>query len=115
MDRGRPGRLPRSDIARTAGLDPAHCLQPRGRPPEAWPPLVEFVAALRGSLNQLLADSLTLPPAAGPAPAVELRLVASRKVKADRSQSVATTPPAPDPLPPGRKDRSSSPRSRRRS
>lgn len=61
------------------------------------PPLQEFVAALRGSLNQLVADSLTLPPATGPGlPAVEMRLVVSRRVGPDAYQRVAATHPQPD-------------------
>jgi serine/threonine protein kinase len=94
IERGLPDPDPRcADLPR-----PLERLLRKGLAADAGQrrPLREFVAALRGLLNQLLADSLTLPPAAGAAPAVELRLVVSRKVAADRFQPVATTHPQPD-------------------
>ncbi len=64
--------------------------------PRQRPALGEFVAALRGLLNQLLADSLALPAAAGTGPAAELRLVVSRREGPNAYQPVATTHPQPD-------------------
>jgi serine/threonine protein kinase len=82
-----------------AGLAPA---------PGRRPPLCDFAAALRGSLNGLLADSL-IP--AGPGPAARLRLLVSRQVGRDTFVPLAATrgepgvlrdmkrvPPAPDRL-----------------
>jgi serine/threonine protein kinase len=62
--------------------------------PERRPDLRAFVAALRGTLNQLLADTLTLLPAGGRhlAP-VDLRLSVSRRVGQGTYQPVAATPP----------------------
>jgi serine/threonine protein kinase len=67
--------------------------------PARRPSLADFVTTLRGSLNQSLADSLTLPPGATPQPApVDLRLVVSRQVGPDTYQPVAATHPQPDRL-----------------
>jgi hypothetical protein len=68
-----------------AGLDPD---------PARRPPLREFVAALRGALNQLLADSM-LQPAAQPARG-QIRLTVSRQVDRHTFHPVATTHPAPE-------------------
>jgi hypothetical protein len=73
---GLPGPLER--LIR-AGLAPA---------PERRPALADFAAALRGSLNLLLADSL-LP--GGAAPAAALRLLVSRQVGRDQFVPVAAT------------------------
>jgi tRNA A-37 threonylcarbamoyl transferase component Bud32 len=62
--------------------------------------LADFTVRLRGSLNQLLADSLLLPTAtasagpAAPAPAPTLRLTVSRQDAAGTFTPVATTRPA---------------------
>jgi tRNA A-37 threonylcarbamoyl transferase component Bud32 len=60
--------------------------------PQRRPALRQFVAALRAALNQLLADSLSLPvgPKSG-APPVYLRLAVGREITPDRYQPVATT------------------------
>jgi hypothetical protein len=64
--------------------------------PERRPPLREFVADLRGALNQLLADELLLPSAAGgEAGPVELRLRLSRLVGRGGWTPVAATHPEP--------------------
>jgi serine/threonine protein kinase len=61
---------------------------------ELRPKLPDFVAALRGSLNQLLADALATPggEAGGQAP-VNLRLVVSRRVHDDVYQPLAAAKP----------------------
>jgi serine/threonine protein kinase len=65
--------------------------------PERRPALSEFAAELRGTLNRLLADSLTLHPTAAPhAPPVDLRLIVSRQVGASRFEPVASTSPQPE-------------------
>jgi hypothetical protein len=61
--------------------------------PRHRPGLPQFVATLRGRLNQSLADSLSLPAAGGAGPA-HLRLAVSRQVGPDRYQPVAATRPA---------------------
>jgi serine/threonine protein kinase len=58
--------------------------------PSRRPTLPDFARALRGSLNQLLADSLVQAPAAA-APA-GLRLVVSRQVDANTCVPIASTP-----------------------
>ena len=67
--------------------------------PDRRPGLREFVASLRGSLNQLMADSLSVPKgealSQGP---VSLRLHVSRLVDGGRYEPVATTHPRPDRL-----------------
>jgi serine/threonine protein kinase len=67
--------------------------------PDRRPGLRAFVASLRGSLNQLLADTLSLPATApfSPAP-VELRLQVSRLADGGRYEPVAATHPHPGPL-----------------
>jgi serine/threonine protein kinase len=63
-------------------------------PPERRPGLREFVCGLRGLVNQLLADTLSLPASVGPAP-VSLRVLVSRRVGAgDYRAMAATHPPA---------------------
>jgi tRNA A-37 threonylcarbamoyl transferase component Bud32 len=63
-----------------------------GRRPDA----AAFVADLRGSLNQLLADSLTLPvPSPGLAAPTGVRLSVTRWEGGDRYVPVAATHPAP--------------------
>jgi serine/threonine protein kinase len=65
--------------------------------PERRPALGEFAAELRGSLNRLLADTLTLPPAGAPQPApVDLRLIVSRQVGPSEFVPVASTSPQPE-------------------
>jgi serine/threonine protein kinase len=67
--------------------------------PRQRPGLGEFIAGLRGVLNQLLADTLLRAAGpAGPAPAVRLRLTVSRQVDRHTFVPVATTQPAPEPL-----------------
>jgi serine/threonine protein kinase len=62
--------------------------------PERRPELGAFAAALRGSLNLLLADTLTLPSAGEkPAAPVNLRLIVSRQVDRSRFVPVAATKP----------------------
>jgi hypothetical protein len=64
--------------------------------PGRRPGLREFVDTLRGTLNQLLADTLILPPGAADRPApVELRLAVSRLAGPDTYQPVAATHPGP--------------------
>jgi hypothetical protein len=60
--------------------------------PGRRPSLRDFVAALRGSLNQLLADALLLPPTGTPTMApVELRLQVSRGIDGGRYEPVVAT------------------------
>jgi serine/threonine protein kinase len=67
--------------------------------PDQRPRLREFVATLRGSLNQLMADTLSVPNgAARPQAPVVLRLSVSRLVNGGRYEAVATTHPQPDRL-----------------
>ena len=67
--------------------------------PEERPELREFVAMLRGSLNQLMADTLSVPKdAARPQGPVSLRLNVKRLVNGGRYELVATTHPQPDRL-----------------
>ncbi len=67
--------------------------------PDRRPGLQEFVDTLRGSLNQLMADALSLPiGVARPQSAVSLRLNVSRIVSGGRYEPVATTHPQPDRL-----------------
>ena len=67
--------------------------------PDRRPGLREFVATLRGALNQLLADTLSVqtddPRPQGP---VALRLNVSRCADGGRYEPVATTHPQPDRL-----------------
>jgi serine/threonine protein kinase len=65
--------------------------------PDLRPGLKEFVDTLRGSLNQLMADTLFVPNGASRphAPAV-LRLNVSRHTTGGRYEPVATTHPQPD-------------------
>jgi serine/threonine protein kinase len=64
--------------------------------PERRPDLAAFVADLRGSLNQLLADSLVIPPTlVERAAPVELRLAVARWEGGDVYVPVATTHPVP--------------------
>jgi serine/threonine protein kinase len=66
--------------------------------PARRPVLREFVTTLRGSLNQLLADTLTFQPGEAPATtAVDLRLQLSR-ITAAGYEPVATTHPDLGPL-----------------
>jgi hypothetical protein len=61
-------------------------------PPERRPALAEFAGTLRGTLNHLLADTLTgLPAAAG-----GLRLVVSRQVGRDAFVPVRASQPPPE-------------------
>jgi len=67
--------------------------------PDRRPGLREFVATLRGSLNQLMADTLSLPNgAARPKAPVALRLNVSRRAHGGHYEAVATTHPQPDRL-----------------
>ena len=67
--------------------------------PDRRPGLSEFVATLRGSLNQLMADTLSVPNgAARPQAPVDLRLNVSRHTNGGRYEPVATTHPQPDRL-----------------
>jgi len=67
--------------------------------PDRRPGLREFVADLRGSLNQLMADTLSVPNgAARPQSPVTLRLNVSRIVNGGRYEPVAATHPQPDRL-----------------
>jgi serine/threonine protein kinase len=60
--------------------------------PDRRPGLLEFVATLRGSLNQLMADTLSFPNGAErPKAAVTLRLNVSRRTDGGRYDYVATT------------------------
>jgi len=73
-----------------AGLTPS---------PDRRPGLREFVATLRGSLNQLMADTLSLPNGvARPQAPVALRLNVSRRADGGRFERVASTHPQPDRL-----------------
>jgi hypothetical protein len=96
-----------------------------GADTDRWPTLKGFVATLRGKLNQLIADTLTMPPSPAasqsttePAPGaamspplvsteeapparpalVALRVVVSRQVGPGRFRAVATTHPRPAPV-----------------
>jgi len=61
--------------------------------PARRPKLDDFIASLRGSLNQLLADSLVPQSAQGKRPApVNLKLVVSREVSGAYQQVAATKP-----------------------
>jgi serine/threonine protein kinase len=63
------------------------------------PGLKQFVASLRGSLNQLIADTISVPNgAARPQSPVTLRLNVSRRTDSGRYEPVATTHPQPDRL-----------------
>jgi serine/threonine protein kinase len=66
--------------------------------PGRRPALADFAAALRGTLNQLLADSLALPAASAHPAAAVLRLTVSRQVDLDTFVPVATTRPEPERL-----------------
>jgi serine/threonine protein kinase len=67
--------------------------------PDLRPALHEFVTRLRGSLNQLMADSLSVPTdAVRPQGPVSLRLNVRRLVTSGRYELVATTHPQPDRL-----------------
>jgi serine/threonine protein kinase len=67
--------------------------------PDRRPGLKEFVASLRGSLNQLMADALTVTNgAARPKAPVSIRLNVSRRTDGGRYEPVATTHPQPDRL-----------------
>jgi serine/threonine protein kinase len=58
------------------------------------PGMADFVAMVRASLNQLLADALATPTAgAGSKAPVNLQLVVSRRVQGDTYEPVATTKP----------------------
>jgi serine/threonine protein kinase len=73
-----------------AGLTPS---------PDRRPGLKEFVASLRGALNQLMADALTVTNgAARPQAPVSIRLNVSRRTDGGRYEPVATTHPQPDRL-----------------
>jgi serine/threonine protein kinase len=63
------------------------------------PALREFIAILRGTLNQLMADRLASPVPGSPRPAsVSLRLNVRREVAPGRYESLATTHPHRGPL-----------------
>jgi serine/threonine-protein kinase len=64
--------------------------------PEQRPDLRTFLARLRGTLNQLLADTLPGPTVPGKAP-VDLRLIVSRRSESGVYEPVATTRPGLDP------------------
>ncbi len=67
--------------------------------PDQRPNLREFVDSLRGSLNQLLADTLSTPQGeARPHKPAALRLNVSRRVNSGRYEHVAATHPRPDRL-----------------
>jgi serine/threonine protein kinase len=69
--------------------------------PGRRPPLRAFVDALRGALNQLLADTLTVIPSPGGPPGiapVKLQLRVCREAGAGRYEVVAATDPPPDRL-----------------
>jgi serine/threonine protein kinase len=66
--------------------------------PRQRPRLADFVAALRGGLNQLLADSILLAPAPSRQAPVGLRLTVSRAAGSSVFIPVATTHPAPERL-----------------
>lgn len=67
--------------------------------PRRRPDLRAFLDALRGTLNQVLADSLVLPAAARPGqPPVNLRLTVSRQVGPGRFQEVAAKQTSAGPL-----------------
>jgi serine/threonine protein kinase len=61
--------------------------------PRRRPALREFASALRGALNQLLADDLLRPPVSSPPGSVSLRLTVSRQVDRYAFLPVATTRP----------------------
>jgi serine/threonine-protein kinase len=60
------------------------------------PGLGEFASALRGSLNQLLADSLLLAKDAAPQPPVRVHLTVSRQIDHRTFVPVAANRPAPE-------------------
>jgi serine/threonine protein kinase len=62
--------------------------------PERRPSLRDFIAALRGALNRLLADSLLQSRGPGRAQAVSLMLTVSRQVERHTFVPVASTRPA---------------------
>src|SRR5262249_43061162 len=62
--------------------------------PARRPSLDDFLSALRGSLNLLLADTILLSPTTGQAP-VQLRLMVSRQVRPGSFVPVATSQPQP--------------------
>jgi serine/threonine protein kinase len=64
--------------------------------PQHRPDLREFVTRLRGTLNQLLADSLLSAPAMARTDAASVRLTVSRQVDRDTFLPVATTRPQPE-------------------
>jgi serine/threonine protein kinase len=66
--------------------------------PNRRPGLREFVTRLRGTLNQLLADSLLSAPARAPAGSASLRLSVSRQEDHYTFVPVATTRPQPERL-----------------
>jgi serine/threonine-protein kinase len=66
--------------------------------PHRRPGLREFVTNLRGTLNQLLADSLLSAPARAPAGSAALRLTVSRQEDRYTFVPVATTRPQPERL-----------------
>jgi hypothetical protein len=64
------------------------------RDPQRRPGLREFIATLRGTLNQLMADRLASPVPGSPRPAqVSLRLNVRREVTPGRYEPLATTHP----------------------
>src|SRR5260370_819725 len=64
--------------------------------PERRPYLKDFISRLRGSLNQLLADSLMPQPGQEQSPApVNVKLVVGRQVDGGGYQQVAATKPKP--------------------
>jgi hypothetical protein len=66
--------------------------------PARRPGLRDFAAALRGGLNQLLADSLLQEDDAGRQPPVRLELTVSRQIEPRRFVPVAASHPAPERL-----------------
>ncbi len=89
-----PRRCPRSRLAHPD--PPRPDARPRPSPPAS---VSSYRRASAASLNQLLADTLLLPPSGTLTPApVELRLQVSRRIDADRYEPVAATHPLPDRL-----------------